>query len=178
MTSEKRRATSTRRADIVAHFSEITREDRRIAKTDEPLGVVASLSACAGLARLRVEHEILAPGRRSSPPHAHTTREEMIYVLSGAPDLWLDGRLHHMKPGDFAAFAAGTGVAHAVLNNSDSDVEMLVMATPRNDDAVFYPLSSEPSLLRPEIARAWAARSRGPHNGVPTPKTDNGGSNA
>ena len=162
---------SMRHVDILAHIAQITREERRSARADEPFGIVAPLSACAGLTRLRVEHEILPPGRRSSSPHAHTAREEVVYVISGTPDLWLDGELHPMKPGDCAVFAAGTGLAHAVLNNSDTDAEMLVIATLADDDVCFYPFASEPSALPAEVARAWAVRPRGPHEGIPATKT-------
>ena len=82
----------------------------RIARTGEALTFVAALGECAGLRHLRVEYAVLPPGHRSSSPHAHTTREELVY--EGTPDIWLDGHLHPLRPGDTIALAAGTGIAH------------------------------------------------------------------
>ena len=134
------------RPSLIKRVSEVPTVVRRTSRTGEPLGVVAHLSASSGLKRLRIEHEVLAPGRRSSSPHTHTTREEMVYVLRGTPDLWLDGVLHRMTQGDYAAFVPGGSVAHAIVNNSDSRVELLVIATASDDDTCIYPApSSGPS---------------------------------
>ena len=66
-----------------------------------------------GLERLGIHHERLPPGRRTSYPHAESAEEEFVYVIEGTPDVWLDGRLHRLKPGDAVGFPAGTGLATA-----------------------------------------------------------------
>jgi uncharacterized cupin superfamily protein len=158
----------TQRPDIIANVLEAPREASCIRRTGELLGIVASLSERAGLRQLRIDHEVLPPGRRSSSPHAHTKREEFVYVLDGHPDVWIDGHLHPLRPGDFLAFAAGTGVAHTVINNSERDAILLAIATMPEDDACFYPFNPNAGEVPEEVARSWSARSRGPHDGRPS----------
>jgi len=52
------------------------------------------------LKALGIHHERLPPGRRTSYPHAESAEEEFVYVIEGTPDVWLDGTLHRLKPGD------------------------------------------------------------------------------
>lgn len=72
--------------DFILNTSDVPRRTANIISTGEPLGMVADLAELAGLRHLRIQHEILLPGRRSSSPHAHTMREEFLYILQGAPD--------------------------------------------------------------------------------------------
>jgi uncharacterized cupin superfamily protein len=162
------RSAKVHKTNIVANVHEMTREERQIAGTGELLGIVAPLTQGAGLRNLRVEHEVLRPGRRASSPHAHTKQEECVLVLAGHADLWIDGELHPMGPGDYAAFPAGTGVSHTLLNNSNEDVEVLVVAALTEDDVCFYPLGSRPSDAHEGGPPSWRRRSRGPHDGRPT----------
>ncbi len=64
------------------------------------------------LNRLGIHHERLPPGRRTSYPHAESDEEEFIYVLDGYPEVWINGYLWKLEPGDSVGFPAGTGVCH------------------------------------------------------------------
>jgi uncharacterized cupin superfamily protein len=128
------------------------------------LGLVALL-AC-NLRHLRVQHEVLPPGRRSASPHAHTAREELVLVLDGTPDLWIDGHLHPLRPGDVVSFAAATGIAHTVINNSDREAVLFVVATMPDEDACFYPFRLDTDDVSEPLARAWRERPRGSHPGT------------
>ena len=66
--------------------------------------------------RLGIHHERLPPGRRLCWPHAEADEEEFVFVLEGEPDLWLDGQVRRLKPGDGVSFPAGTGIAHTFPN--------------------------------------------------------------
>jgi uncharacterized cupin superfamily protein len=151
----------------VTNLPEAPHEPCRIRRTGEELGLVAMLGAGAGLHRLRVQHEILVKGRRSSSPHAHTTREEVFYVLSGTPRLWLDGRIVELRPGDCVVVPAGTGQAHTLINDSGRDAELLTIATQEDGDRCFYPLNPTPGDVPPEVVQLWRTRSLGPHDGRP-----------
>jgi uncharacterized cupin superfamily protein len=63
----------------------------------------------------------LQSGRRTSWPHAESLEEEFAYVIEGHPQVWIDGHRHDLRPGDFVAFPAGTGITHTFLNNSDEN---------------------------------------------------------
>ena len=104
--------------------------------------------------RLGIHHERLMPGRRVSWPHAEADEEEFVFVLEGEPDLWVDGDLRRLKPGDGVAFPAGTGIAHTIINNTDKDVRLLVVGeASRKRSRIHYPLHPERNA---EIgARHW-----------------------
>jgi uncharacterized cupin superfamily protein len=128
----------------------------------------AHFSGALGLTRLGIRHQVLPPGRRTSLPHAESDEEEFVYVIEGAPDLWLNGTLHRLGPGDGVGFPAGTGIAHSFLNNSAAPVVLLVVGEPaKPGNLVLYPVNLEMRDLR---ADWWADAPRhplGPHDGVP-----------
>ena len=103
----------------MAHFTEIEKDDSWCyPNSDERFAFGAAFSERFNLMRLGIHHERLPPGRRISWPHAEADEEEFVYVIEGTPDVWLDGHLRHLKPGDGVGFPAGTGIAHTFLNNS------------------------------------------------------------
>jgi uncharacterized cupin superfamily protein len=154
-------------SDLIFNQSDIPRRTAKIISTGEPLGSVADMAECAGMQQLRIQHEILLPGHRSSSPHAHTKREEFIYVVKGEPDVWLDGELYRLKPGDCVALCAGTGIAHSLINNTTSEVLVLAVASVPIDDGCFYPLTGRRDNVPDDMADAWTKRPRGPHDGMP-----------
>lgn len=135
---------------------------------DEKLGISALLSKVLKLYRLGIAHERLPPGRRTSYPHAEASEEEFVFVLEGTPDLWQDGELHRLAPGDAVGWPSGTGVAHTLLNNTDTDVRLLVVGEPsRRRFAVHYPLHPERNAA---LGESWwkdvPRRELGPHDGL------------
>ena len=154
-------------SDVIFNQSDIPRRTAKIISTGEPLGSVADMAERAGMQQLRIQHEILFPGRRSSSPHAHTKREEFIYVIKGEPDVWLDGELHRLKPGDCVALCAGTGIAHSLINNTTTEVHVLAVASVPVEDGCFYPLTGRRDNVPDDMADAWTKRARGPHDGLP-----------
>ncbi|MBV7327426.1 cupin domain-containing protein [Chloroflexi bacterium TSY] len=111
----------TNRPDFIRHYSEIQLEDNRhYPDSDELHSIGSPFARMMGLTRLGIHHELLPPGRRTSWPHAESDEEEFIYILEGHPDVWGDGELYPLNPGDGVAFPAGTGIAHTFLNNSDT----------------------------------------------------------
>ena len=90
----------------------------------------------------------------------------MFYVLEGEPDVWIDGNLHRLRPGDVGGFPPGTGIAHAVINNGRTEVKLLVVGERRvEEDRVYYPVNPERKPRRP-----WEdapRRELGGHDGRP-----------
>ena len=129
-------------APFVAHFSEIEGDDSwTYPNSSERFAFGAKFSKKFGLMRLGIHHERLPPGRRLSWPHAEADEEEFVYIIEGTPDVWIDGYLRRLKPGDGVGFPAGTGIAHTFLNNSESDVRLLVVGeASRERSRIDYPL--------------------------------------
>ena len=156
--------------DIVAHFTEIEEDDSGgYPNSDERFAFGAAFSKHFNLMRLGIHHERLPPGRRLSWPHAEADEEEFVYVIEGTPDVWIDGHLRRLKPGDGVGFPSGTGIAHTFLNNTASDVRLLVVGeASRLRNRIDYPL--HPGRNAEIAERHWKdkpERKLGPHNGLP-----------
>jgi uncharacterized cupin superfamily protein len=111
----------------------------------------------------------LPPRHRLSWPHSEADEEEFVYVIAGAPDVWLDGHVSRLKPGDGVGFPAGTGLAHTFINNTKSDVRLLVVGeASRSRSRIEYPL--HPKRNQEIEQRHWKDRPErplGPHDGMP-----------
>lgn len=135
----------------------------------ENMSISASFGPHFGLMRLGIHHERLLPGRRTSWPHSEADEEEFVYVIEGTPDLWLDGHVKRLAPGDAVGFPAGTGIAHTFINNTERDVRLLVVGeASRQRSRIDYPLHPKRNA---EIGdRHWKdmpPRKLGPHDGKP-----------
>ncbi len=124
-----------------------------------------------GLKKIGIHIETLHPGRRTSWPHAESAEEEFGYVISGHPQVWIDGHLYDLTPGDFVAFPAGTGIAHTFINNTNEVALLLVggEATKR-ENKIFYPLHPERNQAMKDKEAFWdghPVRELGPHDGLP-----------
>ena len=109
----------------IIHWKQIEGpDDSHYPGDDELMSIGAPFGRHFGLKRLGIHHERLLPGRRTSYPHAESAEEEFVYVIEGTPDVWLDGTLHRLKPGDAVGFPAGTGICHSFLNNSEPRASM------------------------------------------------------
>ncbi len=138
--------------------------------SDEYLGYQRSIGRAAGLFKIGVNLMRLPPGVRSSWPHAEEKEEEFVYVLEGEVDAWIDGFLHAMRPGDFAAFPAGTGICHCFINNGEHEAVLLVGGeASKPDNRIYYPL--HPKRRNDLPPSEWwndvPKRRLGSHDGMP-----------
>lgn len=161
--------TDADRPACITHWSAIEGPDNDCYPgSDERLSINAALGRHLGLTRIGIHHERLLPGRRTSWPHAESAEEEFVYVIEGTPDVWLDGHLHRLGPGDAVGFPAGTGQAHTFLNNTEAEVRLLVVGErPKPGNRIVYPLNPE---RREQIDDWWddaPARDIGEHDGLP-----------
>jgi uncharacterized cupin superfamily protein len=151
------------RPDVVVHWSEIEGpDDSHYPGDDELMGIGAAFGAHFGLRRLGIHHVRLPPGRRTSYPHSESTEEEFVYVIAGTLDVWLDGRLVSLQPGDGVGFPAGTGLCHTFINNTQAEVRLLVVGdTKRADNQVHYPLNPDRKDYREDLWTAAPVRTFG-----------------
>lgn len=137
----------------------------------------ADLSSAAGMTRVGVNVDVLAPGRRTGWPHAEGHEEEFVFVLKGFPQAWIDGHVFDLKPGDFVGFPAGTGIGHTIINNTDDDVHLLVGGERDVSGARIHYLH-HPARNAEIGARHWPdapAHPQGPHDGLPDALRNKGG---
>jgi len=157
----------TERPDFISHWRDLEGEDDDHYPGDaELMGIGAPLGRRLGLTRIGIHHVRLLPGRRTSYPHAESAEEEFAYVLEGRPDVWIDGVLHALVPGDAVAFPAGTGVCHTFLNNTADEAHLLVIGErPKPENRVHYPLNPDHERTRADAWSDIAPRTLGPHDG-------------
>lgn len=155
------------RPDFIAHWTTLEDPDNNHYRGDDELmGIDASLGETLGLTRIGIHHVRLLPGRRTSYPHAESAEEEFVFVIAGEPDVWIDGDLHALKPGDSVAFPAGTGICHTFLNNTEEEVRLLVVGEkPKAENAIRYPLNEAHERTREDRWVDPPARTLGPHDG-------------
>ncbi len=162
-----------KRPEIIKHYSEIMDPPDNYKGDPELLSIGSPFAKKLGLKKLGIHHSILPPGRRTSWPHAESDEEEFVYVIEGHPDVWIDGCLHKLGPGDGVAFPAGTGICHTVINNTKSDVRLLVVGeATKKENKIYYachPKRNEEMKQKGFFWESWPKRELGPHDGKPDP---------
>ncbi len=155
------------RPSFIISSSDVPEKDGAYPDSDERLSFGRPIGRAAGLQRIGLHIERVPPGRRTSYPHAESDEEELVYVLEGEIDAWIDGDLHRMKKGDLAAFPAGTGVCHSFLNNGEHDALLLVGGERKPENRIYYPVNPERKAQVPP-ERWWddvPLAPQGPHDG-------------
>jgi uncharacterized cupin superfamily protein len=156
------------RPACIAHWTKIEKADANHYDGDDELMCIgAPFGRHFGLKRLGIHHERLPPGRRTSYPHAESAEEEFVYVIEGEPDVWLDGVLHRLRPGDGVGFPAGTGMTHSFLNNTDAEVRLLVVGEKsKSENRIFYPRNMDRKPLHADWWEDPPPRPLGDHDGL------------
>jgi len=72
--------------------------------------------------------EATLPAGEGHAFHTHPELEEMIYVLAGEVEQWVEEEKRILKPGDAAHIPAG--VVHATFNVSQADATILAILSP------------------------------------------------
>jgi uncharacterized cupin superfamily protein len=156
------------RPDFIKHWRELEKPDgdNHYPGDTELMSIGAPLARMLGLTRIGIHDERLLPGRRTSYPHAESAEEEFVFVLEGTPDAWIDGDLHRLAPGDAVGFPAGTGICHTFLNNTASDVRLLVVGEKsKPENRIRYPLNESYEQTREDRWADAPRRVLGPHDG-------------
>jgi uncharacterized cupin superfamily protein len=158
------------RPPFVIRCADVPEKQHQYPGSEEKMSASRAVGRAAGLQRIGVHLVRVAPGTRTSYPHAEEDEEEFVYVVEGELDAWIDGELHHVSAGDFVAFPAGTGIAHTFINDGDRDAVLLSGGeSAKCDSRIFYPMNLERKSDMP-----WSAwwedvpeKPRGPHPGKP-----------
>ncbi len=133
--------TRRKRPPFIVAAGSVPAYRHRYPDSDECHGYSKPLGRAAGLRKIGVNLMRLPPGERSSWPHAEEKEEEFVYVLAGEVDVWINGTVHAMQPGDLAAFPAGTGISHCFINNTSDEALLLVGGeASRPDNRIYYPM--------------------------------------
>jgi len=77
----------------------------------------------AGTAYLTENVTKVKPGVTLKPVHSHKNIEEIVYVLEGEGEVWVDGSTCKIKPGDSVLFPADS--KHTVRNTGRGTLALL-----------------------------------------------------
>jgi len=123
---------------FVVRVDDLSRARARRTSTGEPLGWVRSVLDGERSPSLRVDVVELPPGERVAPPHGHSARDEVFFVLAGRVVPVIDG---HALP----AIAAGAilvaprgSAPCTVRNESHEPATLLQISAGEDDDQVRY----------------------------------------
>ena len=159
------------RPSFISHWSQhLLADDNKYEGSQELMSQGAPIGKKTGLKAIGIHVELIYPGRRTSWPHAESLEEEFALVLEGTPDVWVDGVLHRLGPGDFVAFPAGTGMAHVFLNATQTTCKLLVGGeASKKENQIHYPLHPTRNKFLKEKGMWWEdcpKREMGTHDGM------------
>ncbi|QRW04787.1 cupin domain-containing protein [Ceratobasidium sp. AG-Ba] len=139
--------------DYIVHAPDLL---QRMSKHDQDTRQQACLSKATGMSgRIGVHYQVIPPGFRTSVPHAHFAEDELVFCLQGRGIVWQNGWTYPFVPGDVAAWKAGTGITHTIINDTkhlpgettgeeEEDLILLVVGEDKpDDDKMFYPFNPE-----------------------------------
>jgi uncharacterized cupin superfamily protein len=87
------------------------------------------------------------PGQTVCPYHYEYGEEEWLLVLEGRPTLRHPGGADVLEPWDVVHFPSGPEGAHAVRNDTDATVRLLMYSTVSQPAAVVYPDSDKIAIF-------------------------------
>jgi uncharacterized cupin superfamily protein len=85
----------------------------------------------------------LPPGQAICPYHYEHAEEEWLIVLAGRPSLRRPEGTEQLEPWDVVCFPRGPRGAHAVRNETDEPVRVLMYSTMKYPAATVYPDSDK-----------------------------------
>jgi uncharacterized cupin superfamily protein len=92
-----------------------------------------------GIVNFGVNVTVVSPGSVSALRHSHSKQDEFVYVLSGHLILLTDMGRVELTAGMAAGFKAGSGNAHHLINESQSEAVYLEVGDRTQGDEVAYP---------------------------------------
>lgn len=96
------------------------------------------LGDAGGLTQFGANLVMLEPGALSSLRHWHQNEDEFVWVVEGECTLVQDAGEVVMRPGDCAAFPAGSTDGHHFINRSDRPAKFLVVGSKAKREVATY----------------------------------------
>lgn len=71
---------------------------------------------------------IIKPGNTVKPAHSHPNNEELIYIVSGSGEVYIDGKVSKVETGSAVLFSPGS--IHMLRNSGKTDMKVACFFTP------------------------------------------------
>jgi uncharacterized cupin superfamily protein len=101
------------------------------------------------------------PGRKLWPYHFHHANEEWLVVVRGRPTLRTPDGERQLEEGDVVCFPRGEAGAHAVRNETEERIRVLMLSTDVMPEVLEYPDSGKVAARSADDKRVFLMR-RGP----------------
>jgi len=96
------------------------------------------LGDAGGLTQFGANLVMLEPGALSSLRHWHLNEDEFVWIVEGECTLVQDAGEVVMRPGDCAAFPAGSTDGHHFINRTDRPAKFLVVGSKAKREEATY----------------------------------------
>ncbi len=96
------------------------------------------LGDAGGLTQFGANLVMLEPGALSSLRHWHLNEDEFVWIVEGECILVQDAGEVVMRPGDCAAFPAGSTDGHHFINRTDKVAKFLVVGSKAKSEVATY----------------------------------------
>ena len=103
----------------------------------------ARLALGTAAMKLSASVDILAPGMRGCPYHAHHAQEEMFIILEGSGTLRVAGEMLPVSAGDVLFIPPGPDYPHQLINTTSAPLKFLSIGTREQPEVVEYPDSGK-----------------------------------
>lgn len=124
-------------------------EGRRLLVLGNEIEIKLGTSETAGLAFV---FECVTPPGTGVPPHVHQHEDEIIRIIEGEYEMFLDGKTY--KATDGAVINFPRSIVHAFRNSGNRPGRALFMVTPgENFEKFFEELSALPPSVPPDMAK-------------------------
>lgn len=87
------------------------------------------LAPASGLTTMGASHVVLKPGAWSSQRHWHAAEDELLVMLAGEAVLVEDDGETVLRPGDVAAWPAGSRDGHHLQNRGETDCVFVAISS-------------------------------------------------
>lgn len=123
---------------LVSSTNKLTRRELSSKSTAEKFSLSSVLSSMYGFKDIFISSEIIPPGRKSSSPHFHSKKEELVFVLQGNPTIHFGEHSRILNPGEFIGFPLHLREKHHIENLTNQQCHILLISSKCQDDTVNY----------------------------------------
>jgi len=72
---------------------------------------------------------VIKPGNTVKPAHSHPNHEELVYIVSGEGEAYIDGKIYPIYSGTAVLFPKAS--IHMLRNTGDTDMKVVCFFTPQ-----------------------------------------------
>lgn len=124
--------------NLIQDINQLKRRELSSKSTGEKFSLSAILNSIYEFKNIVISSEIIPPGRKSSSPHFHTKKEELVFVIDGNPTVHIGESCYQLKPGEFIGFPLDLHEKHYFENLTNQQCHILLISSNPTKDEINY----------------------------------------